>query len=183
MIKKLVFTTAAVGIFLSLAVVAMYLLYPRAISSASRFAFQKVISFVGKNAPYENKYGLHPVLYSKVDSMITEAKKQGIDLRIISGYRSPEHQKRLYAQGRTSKGHIVTNAPPGFSFHNYGFAVDVCEFVNGKPHWNSSNWNLVGELGKEQGLVWGGDWKTLVDKPHFQLTLKDIILIMLHMND
>ena len=40
MIKKLVFTTAAVGIFLSLAVVAMYLLYPRAINSASRFALK-----------------------------------------------------------------------------------------------------------------------------------------------
>ena len=74
----------------------------------------------------------------------------------------------------------VISSPPGFSFHNYGFAVDVCEFVNGKPYWNSSNWNLIGELGKEQGLVWGGDWKTLVDKPHFQLTIKEIALILLN---
>ena len=27
----------------------------------------------------------------------------------------------------------------------------------------------VGAIGKSIGLEWGGDWKTPVDKPHFQL--------------
>jgi hypothetical protein len=33
-------------------------------------------------------------------------------------------------------------------------------------------------MGKKHGLVWGGDWKSLVDKPHFQLSLKDIMYII-----
>jgi len=36
---------------------------------------------------------------------------------------------------------------------------------------------VIGKLGKKQGLVWGGNWKTIVDKPHFQLSAKDILLI------
>jgi peptidoglycan L-alanyl-D-glutamate endopeptidase CwlK len=27
----------------------------------------------------------------------------------------------------------------------------------------------VGKIGKDLGLEWGGDWKTMKDLPHFQL--------------
>lgn len=40
------------------------------------------------------------------------------------GFRSAEVQGRLYAQGRTTPGPIVTNAPPGHSPHEFGLAVD-----------------------------------------------------------
>ena len=30
-------------------------------------------------------------------------------------------------------------------------------------------YKAVGALGVELGLEWGGDWRTLVDQPHFQL--------------
>jgi hypothetical protein len=32
-------------------------------------------------------------------------------------------------------------------------------------------------IGKKHGLVWGGDWTRLVDKPHLQLSLFDILKI------
>ena len=31
-----------------------------------------------------------------------------------------------------------------------------------------SLWNCIGDLGKQAGLLWGGDFKTFKDKPHFE---------------
>ena len=33
----------------------------------------------------------------------------------------------------------------------------------------SPKYKAVGVLGEELGLEWGGNWKTIVDQPHFQL--------------
>jgi peptidoglycan L-alanyl-D-glutamate endopeptidase CwlK len=178
MIKKIFLSFAAIGLFLSITAVALYVFYPRTLVKAFVYTSREVISFAGKDAPYDTEYGLHPLLDTKLNALISDAGEKGIDLRVVSGYRSLEHQQRLYEKGRTRKGNIVTNAPAGFSYHNYGFAVDVCEFVDGKPHWGSKHWDTIGRMGKKHGLVWGGDWKSLVDKPHFQLSLKDIMYII-----
>ena len=44
---------------------------------------------------------------------------------IISGTRTYAEQDVLYQQGRTTPGPIVTNAPPGYSNHNFGIAFDL----------------------------------------------------------
>ena len=124
---------------------------------------------------HPDKVVLDNVLKSKADKLIEAASLEGIDVRIISTVRSMDKQAKLYAQGRTTKGSIITNAPPGMSYHNYGWAVDVCIYKNGKPDWRSKYWNRIGEIGVEQGLIWGGNWTRLVDKPHFQLSLLDIV--------
>ena len=80
----------------------------------------------------------------------------------------------LYSKGRIISGNIVTYALPGISYHNYGLAVDVCEYKNGKPFWHTKNWAVIGSIGKKHGLIWGGDWKRLVNKPHFQLKLNNL---------
>ena len=129
----------------------------------------------GKDQSYDTKYGIHPYMLSKVELLLKEAKSKGIDLRVIQGFRDLETQRKYYNQGRTTKGGIITNAAPGFSYHNYGWAVDVCEYTNGIPNWKSKRWNEIGEIGKKHGLVWGGDWTRLVDKPHFQLSANDIV--------
>ena len=117
---------------------------------------------------------LHPTLKRKTLNMIAEAKKHNIDLRVISGFRSMKDQDLLYSIGRGEdyKKNVVTNARAGKSYHNYGAAVDVVEYKNGFPNWSTKNWQLIGKIGKTQGLVWGGDWKTFKDKPHFQLPKK-----------
>lgn len=124
---------------------------------------------------YETEYGVHPYLHTKIEKVLEEARAEGIDLRIVEGFRDPETQQKYYDQGRINKGGIITYAPPGLSYHNHGWAVDVCEYVNGQPKWDSEHWDRIGAIGKKHGLVWGGDWKRLVDKPHFQLTNYDII--------
>jgi peptidoglycan L-alanyl-D-glutamate endopeptidase CwlK len=34
---------------------------------------------------------------------------------------------------------------------------------------DSPKYRAVGVLGTDLGLEWGGNWKTIIDQPHFQL--------------
>jgi len=170
-IMKLGLVSVVISLFI---VVGLYIYSPRIIYKGVRSIGVMVLYTVGKDQPYDTKYGVHPYLLSKIELVIDEAKSKGIDLRVVRGYRSLETQQKLYNQGRITKGGIVTNALPGYSFHNYGWAVDVCEYTDGKPNWQSKRWDEIGEIGKNNGLNWGGDWKRLVDKPHLQLSLNDI---------
>lgn len=111
---------------------------------------------------------LHPQLHDRVRGFINEAELHGIILKITEAFRSFERQQLLYDQGRTTSGNIVTNAKPGQSSHQYRIAVDVVPIVDGQVDWNSEQWDKIGELGKAQGFVWGGDFKNLIDKPHFE---------------
>lgn len=95
--------------------------------------------------------------------------KLGINVKVISGFRSFEEQNEIFAQGRTTPGEIVTKARAGFSMHNYGFAYDVGIFDDSDYVDESPIYNVIGVLGGCVGLDWGakviGPW----DKPHFQL--------------
>jgi len=112
---------------------------------------------------------LHPAMRPLAIKLLQEARKKGINLRITSGLRTPEEQDALFAQGRTKPGGKVTNAQRWQSYHNYGLAVDVVPMnaIN-QPEWNSSRWNEIGALGKSLGLRWGGDFRSIKDKPHFE---------------
>lgn len=101
-------------------------------------------------------------------NFLVAAKKEGIDLKITFGLRTFAEQQKIYDQGRTTPGPIVTKAKPGQSFHNYGLAIDVVPIVNGKADWNSKLWTKIGDIGKACGFSWGGDWKTFKDLPHFE---------------
>jgi LAS superfamily LD-carboxypeptidase LdcB len=56
-------------------------------------------------------------------AMARAASKAGLDLRIRSGFRSHEKQKRLYKKYRRGQGHLA--ARPGFSNHESGRALDI----------------------------------------------------------
>ena len=130
---------------------------------------------MGKAEPRDTEYGIDPYLLKKVNLVLEEARAKGIDLRVVEGFRSLEKQQEYYNKGKTNKGGVITNALPGLSFHNYGWAIDVCEYKNGKPYWISKHWQEIGSIGKKHELVWGGDWTILVYRPHFQLSLTDIL--------
>lgn len=118
---------------------------------------------------------LHPDLEKKVKLILNAMLLLGFPMRVVQGVRTAEEQAKLYAQGRTAPGSIVTNcdgivkksrhqpAADGF-----GHAVD-CAFVGPQPFAESHPWRLYGEMGKALGLLWGGDWKSLVDKPHIEM--------------
>jgi peptidoglycan L-alanyl-D-glutamate endopeptidase CwlK len=96
---------------------------------------------------------------------------EGLSFKVTSGTRTMAEQAKLYAQGRTTPGPIVTKAKPGSSWHNFGVAYDLTLFANGKPVWESPAYDRAGAVGKSLGLKWGGDFKSFKDRPHFERSL------------
>lgn len=99
-------------------------------------------------------------------ALVNSAAEKGITIHVTSGFRSYEEQDELYAQGRTKPGRIVTNARGGYSAHNFATAFDITVFNGPSPKWEGPEYKTVGQIGKELGLSWGGDWG---DEPHFYL--------------
>lgn len=112
---------------------------------------------------------LFPEVQPLARALVQKAALSGIHIKVISGLRTYAEQDALYAQGRTKPGPKVTNARGGYSNHNFGIAFDVGVFEGSKYLGESVKYKAVGALGMDLGLEWGGNWKTLVDQPHFQL--------------
>lgn len=125
----------------------------------------------------------YPELRTRVLELLEETEKAtGLKTRITRVFSSYEQQQKLYAQGRTAAGEIVTNAKPGRSFHNFGLAADIC-FRGPDPYLiknpiGEKIWSSFGERARNLGLVWGGGFK-IFDKPHVQfsatLSIEDCI--------
>lgn len=124
---------------------------------------------------------LHPILRNEVKDLyltINYNLPKGIRLRISQGLRTISEQDALYAQGRTTKGKIVTNAKGGQSWHNYGLAFDFVllydKDLNGTfetASWDENKyWMEVVNHFKKHGYKWGGDFRTIKDSPHFEKT-------------
>jgi peptidoglycan L-alanyl-D-glutamate endopeptidase CwlK len=94
------------------------------------------------------------------DCFILTASVYGYTLRITTGFRSISDQTQLYDQGRTINGHIVTEAEPGHSLHNYGYAVDVADKYKGY----NINWTRLVKIANYCSLESGG----VGDLPHFE---------------
>lgn len=100
----------------------------------------------------------------------------GWTVRAISGTRSYPEQDRLFAQGRTAPGPIVTNAPAGHSNHNWGTAIDIGVFddagryLKGTSKAERKIYRDLGAIGREvAGISWGGDFSSIEDNPHYEL--------------
>ncbi len=101
-------------------------------------------------------------------------------LIITSTLRTFQEQQKIYDQGRTTPGQIVTKAKPGQSMHNYGVALDGALRIDSKvldwdfkKDWDGdrqSDWSEVVVIFKKYGFKWGGDWISFQDLPHFEMT-------------
>lgn len=134
---------------------------------------------------------LHPAIRADVYNIFLEANEKNIPIRLTQGLRSWEEQEKLYDQGRTLPGEIVTNAEAGMSWHNYGLAFDFCllDKDTKKIIWDrekdinqdgKADWMQIVEIAKKYDFQWGGDWESFKDYPHLQktfgLTLKQAIV-------
>lgn len=100
---------------------------------------------------------------------VEECKKQGLPVLVTETVRDLEYQASLYAKGRTAPGSIVTNQKtPSFHWDKVGLAFDICKNVKGHEYDDAAFFQKCGAIGKKMGFTWGGDWTSLVDKPHFQ---------------
>jgi peptidoglycan L-alanyl-D-glutamate endopeptidase CwlK len=114
-----------------------------------------------------NMQGIHPDLRRVLDRALQDS---ALDFVVIEGLRTKERQKQLVASGASK----TLN-----SRHITGHAVDLLPIgPNGKA---AFDWPLYNQLGPaikaaaaKEGvaIVWGGDWKSFKDGPHFELDRK-----------
>ena len=69
--------------------------------------------------------------------MKEEAAKDGITLRINSGFRTMEEQVRLYAKYKSGTGNLA--AKPGYSNHQNGIALDIGNKPKENVYWLRRN--------------------------------------------
>ena len=108
--------------------------------------------------------GVHPDLVAVVKLAITITEQ---DFTVIEGIRNINRQRELVKKGAST----TMN-----SRHITGHAVDM---VPWPVDWNDlERFEIMSEAMKaaaeelEIPIVWGGDWKSFYDAPHFELDRK-----------
>lgn len=158
-----------------------------------------------------NREGLRTVMLVHLDRFEVAADARDLEVLIHCTSRLAREQAILFRRGRTigeitdraddleslygrpdlagvlmgvgpQKGNRkVTNAAPGQSMHQYGYAWDACPIWQGKLIYDGPEdyvpdaieaelWALYGECVIEAGLEWAGNWKgRMREMPHAQL--------------
>lgn len=107
---------------------------------------------------------LAPFFAAKLQTALAKCQAAGYDVHLFEGYRSPLRQNKLYAQGRTEPGKIITHAKAGQSWHQYGLAADIVGKTKGKWDW-SIDYDKV-----EQIMIKHGFNSLKFERAHFQIT-------------
>lgn len=132
----------------------------------------EIVPKIGKKDPTNKKIAtLDYRFQSVIQNFVSQARAAGYNIVIVDGSRSIIEQAKVYSQGRTTPGPIVSNAPAGSSAHNFGLGIDFAfADESGRPIWpNDAPWKEVGQIGKSLGLVWGGEFKgKFKDLPHLE---------------
>ena len=109
-----------------------------------------------------NLRGVHPDLVAVVKKAITLTE---IDFTVTEGLRTKERQAQLVKAGASKT---------MSSRHITGHAVDVAAWVDG-VRWDWPLYAKISVAFKKAAadlgvpIVWGGDWKSFRDGPHFEL--------------
>lgn len=112
----------------------------------------------------ERLIGVHPDLVRVVHRAL---QLSPIDFGISEGLRSMERQLQLKKAGASK----TLN-----SRHLSGHAVDVVAYLNGEVRWDWPLYEQIAAAFRQAAreldvpIVWGGDWTTLKDGPHFELS-------------
>lgn len=107
--------------------------------------------------------GVHPDLVKVVERAIEVTT---VDFTVLEGLRDPARQKTLMESGASQ----TLN-----SRHITGHAVDLGAWVDNRVDWSWPLYHKIAAAMKEAAkelnvtIVWGGDWRTFKDGPHFEL--------------
>lgn len=110
--------------------------------------------------------GVHADLVKVVRRAHELAVKNGDSFMVVEGLRTLKRQRELVDKGASR----TMN-----SRHLTGHAVDLAPIVDGEVTWKwPAFFPMAGHMkaaAKELGVpvVWGGDWRTFKDGPHFEL--------------
>ena len=143
---------------------------------------------------------LVPEFREKAEILLTSLKNRGYDLRPCCTIRSPWEQARLWRSSRSREeisefienlkkngahvlvGYIesvgpqhgnkeVTKAAPGFSWHQFGEAMDCFVVRDGKARWSpdEEGYAVYASRAESLGLTAGRYFTSFPDNPHVQL--------------
>lgn len=100
--------------------------------------------------------GLDGGFQQKLGKFFQDAEASGHNIKLYSGFRSPERQEELFANAVKKYGSPEAArrwvAPPGRSKHNYGLAADLQFLTPGAQEWahqNASKYGLHFRMGHE----------------------------------
>lgn len=111
--------------------------------------------------------GVHPDLVRVVNRALELSE---IDFAILEGLRTKERQVELFKAGASQ----TMN-----SRHITGHAVDLGAYVGGSVRWDWPLYTKLGQAMKKAAaeldipIIWGGDWVSLRDGPHFELNRRN----------
>lgn len=112
--------------------------------------------------------GLTPEMREKFPALRSAAAERGVTFDIGEGYRPQERQNRLYAQGRTAPGPVVTGTP--FSYHTTGNAIDVIPTEGtSEADIGRTITNLTRTDPRFAGMRSGATFSNLYDPAHVEL--------------
>ena len=147
---------------------------------------------------------LVPAMKPLVIELTDRCKTRGVEMRPNIGLRDPFEQARLWRQSRSREqiavkleelqtagasflahcldsvgpqhGEHVTDTPPGFSWHQWGEALDYFWVVDEDAEWSTqrlvngvNGYHVLANEAETIGLTAGGHWKKFKDWPHVQL--------------
>lgn len=128
----------------------------------------------------DNLQGIHPHLRRVIDRALQGSP---IDFTVIEGLRTMQRQRELHSLGYTRTlnsrhltGHAVDTWP--IDPHTGKLVPAILRDDSGNRRENPRLWELFHVLApavkaaakvEEVPIVWGGDWKSFRDGPHFEL--------------
>lgn len=108
--------------------------------------------------------GVHPDLTRVVHRAIEITE---VDFSVVEGVRTLAKQREYFLKGKSQTMR---------SRHLTGHAVDLAPWLNGTIDWETpAGWTGIAVAMKRAAhqvgvpIDWGGDWRTFVDRPHWQL--------------
>ena len=118
----------------------------------------------------DNLKGVHPKLIQLMHASIINAP---VDFVITEGVRTAIRQQELFKSGKSKCDGINTLSKHQIRPDGYGHAVDLyplpIDYKNKEPYILLSN--HIKKIAKQLDIKisWGGDWKTFIDMPHYEL--------------
>ena len=93
---------------------------------------------------YSNKgEKVRKVIYNDLKKMFDDAKKDNINLNVISGFRTYEKQDTLFNNSIKKNGidhALIYSAKPGYSEHQLGLAIDINSVEENFKNTNEYKW-------------------------------------------
>jgi peptidoglycan L-alanyl-D-glutamate endopeptidase CwlK len=125
-----------------------------------------LMSFKLSRRSLERLQKVHPDL---VKVVLLAIELTEVDFGVTEGVRTVERQRELFAKGASK----TMN-----SRHLTGHAVDLVAYVGSEVRWDWPLYHKIADAMKRAAnslgvpIVWGGDWRTFKDGPHFELDRK-----------